>query len=174
MDAVIALAVAVPPWAVVAVLGSLAVTLVHYADEWYGSDEAFWQYADPLRVMRSPVPFALGSFVLLVVQTVLALYGLAFGDAGALSLLVGLRLGDLLFSHIFLALCYRPYEPQPGLKTAGLLGLEAAAVALLWDRLTPDPMIGWLLVTGIAQFALPWLLVYAAWLLLGPLSKGVR
>ncbi len=136
---VIVLSFALTP--LVACLASIVASAVHTADEVWGRGGPLWEYAEPLvgKVRYGGLLF-LGLFIAL---SGLAVFGYGYGFGWAVSLLIGLRVGDLIASHVVLASLFK--RPNPGLwSAAALYSLEAVAAFCLFDINWPWFCLGFL------------------------------
>lgn len=133
---------------------SVHSTLIHIGSEIVGTDETgpFWRYAERLTGIEI-TDFA-GNILFGLLALALTVVG--FGayicrDARAAGLLLGLRLGDAIFSHAGLAILYR--RPNPGLWSSTLYVVEAAIIIYLCQL---DALA---IVVGLSVFGGFWLLV---------------
>lgn len=112
-------------WPAVVTGLSITVTVEHAVDEVVGDGGPLWSEFGRIAGVR--VPDWLGvlgvSVVLPTSLAVAAVYGYLSGCETALSLLVGARLGDALFSHAGLWLAGLS-RPNPGLPSSVLCALE--------------------------------------------------
>lgn len=146
------------PWFGLAL--SLFGTWLHtFVDETlYGDGAPFWDYSADLLGVRPPW---LAGFVLFVFFTLalsaIGVLAYGFGSFLALSLLLGMRTGDVLGSHVALAALYK--RPNPGLATAPVYVIEAAFSLLwLWGEHQLHRLSWQWALLGFWVFAGPWVI----------------
>lgn len=130
---------------------SVFVTLFHVLEECgiNSSGETLIEYAEPVTgyslLIGDGVPLLLINAGL---SCYLCAWGVGCGNVFAVSLLVGLRIGDAFASHAMLSLLYR--RGNPGIFTAALLVTEAAILSFHFD------LVARWLVVGFLFFVVPW------------------
>jgi hypothetical protein len=105
---------------------SLAFTVIHAAEEWFGKGGPLWDNFG--RIVGVRLPPVLG-FLLFIVGLAASLAALSYlgylaGSVLAISLLLGARLGDSLFSHWGLYVLGLS-NPNPGIKSTVLYVIES-------------------------------------------------
>jgi hypothetical protein len=127
-------------------------SVVHFLDEVDGDPRPLWEEFGRVAGVWVPALPGLAAFAGLAAATLaLAAGGYWCGSGWALSLLLGARVGDLLFSHVGLR-ALAGSDPNPGFWTAVVFYGSEVVLALLFlpDTLTP----AWVAV-GVWAFALP-------------------
>lgn len=115
---------------------SLCATTLHTWEEVRGYGSPFWEYAEDFTGVRvgsvtgHVLFYSLAAFLM-----VAAVMGYAYQSPTWLSLLIGIRIGDAVFSHLMLYHIYR--KPNPGLNTAFLYCTESFFALTLWDEFMP-------------------------------------
>lgn len=147
MDAII-VALLYAPWVLVFI--SVLGTIIHTADEIWGGDEPFWEYAEGITQIF--VSWHTGFLAFCGLATVLiglAIGGYIYGSVALLSILVGARLGDAIVSHGVLAVFYK--RNNPGLWSS----LYYVGEALLVFAIGFNIELKYFMI-GFSTFALFW------------------
>ena len=131
------------------VIWSLLGSLLHLGDEITADGGPIWDNFGKIIGVKLPawLGFMLFTVTIGAALATLAIIGYGYGNQMCVSLLVGTKIGDILFSHLFPTV-FRANNPNPGLHTTPLYCFEAimASICLELD-------IGWALI-GIWCFAL--------------------